>query len=141
MIEDVLLSTAPTIVLNPIVGLSPTRPHRRFTAAYKRLILDAVVACTRPGEIGALLRREGLYSSQLTTWRAADLAGEALMQQRGPVPTVPNFLAPRVAELERALDQATRRADRAELIVDAPPKFSQLIGLTLPPLGASRETR
>jgi len=50
-------------------------------------------------------------------------------------------LAPRVAELERAPAQVTRRADRAELIVDAQKKFSQLIGLTLPPLDASRELR
>jgi len=139
VIEDVLLSPAPTLVLNPDVSVSPTRTRRQFTAGYKRQFLDAAAACTRPGEIGALLRREGLYSSHLTAWRAADRQGEALMQRRGPAPTVPNAVAPRVAELERALAQTTRRVDRAELIVDAPQKFSQLIGLTLPPLDASRE--
>jgi len=86
-------------------------------------------------------RREGLYSSHLTAWRAADRQGVALTSRRGPAPTAPNPLAPRVAELERALAQATRRADRAELIIDAQKKFSQLIGLTLPPLDASREPR
>jgi transposase-like protein len=141
VIEDVSLSPAPTLVLNPDVSVSATRTRRRFTAAYKRQILDAAAACTRPGEIGALLRREGLYSSHLTAWRAADRQGEALTQRRGPAPTAPNPLAPRVAELERALAQATRRADRAELIVDAQKKFSALIGLTLPPLDASREAR
>ena len=122
------------------VRVSATRTRRRFTAAYERRILDAAAACTRPGEIGALLRREGLYSSHLTAWRAAARQGNALPPRRGPAPTAPNPLAPRVAELERALAQATRRADRAELIVDAK-KFSELIGLTLPPLDASREPR
>jgi len=141
VIEDVPLSPAPTLVLNPDVSVSATRTRRRFTAAYKRQILDAAAGCTRPGEIGALLRREGLYSSHLTAWRVAARQGDALTPRRGPAPTAPNPLAPRVAELERALAQATRRADRAELIVDAPKKFSQLIGLTLPPLDASREPR
>jgi transposase-like protein len=141
VIADVPLSLAPTLVLNPDVRVSATRTRRRFTAAYKRQILDAAAACTRPGEIGALLRREGLYSSHLTAWRAAARQGNALTPRRGPAPTAPNPLAPRVAELERALAQATRRADRADLIVDAPKKFSQLIGLTLPPLDASREPR
>ena len=135
------MSLAPALVLNPDVSVSAARTRRRFTTAYKRRVLDAAAACTRPGEIGALLRREGLYSSHLAAWRAADRQGEALTQRRGPVPTAPNPLAPRVAALERALAQATRRADRAELIVDAQKKFSELIGLTLPPLDGSRETR
>ena len=121
--------------------MSPTRTRCRFTAADKRQILDAATACAPPGEIGALLRREGLFSSHLAAWRAADRAGVSLTPRRGPAPTAPNPLAPRVAALERALAQATRRAERAELIVDAPKKFSQLIGLTLPPLDASREPR
>jgi len=60
VIEDVPLSLAPTLGLNPDVSVSATRTRRRFTAAYKRRLLDAAAACTRPGEIGALLRREGL---------------------------------------------------------------------------------
>jgi len=116
--------------------VSPTRTRRRFTAAYKRQFLDAAAVCSRPGESGALLRREGLCSSPLTAWRAADRQGEALTQRRGPAPTAPNPLAPRVAELERALAYATRRADYAELMVDAPIEVPQLIGLTLPPLDA-----
>ena len=66
-----------------------------------------------------MLRREGLYSSHLTAWRAADRAGEALTQRRRVASAVFKALAPRGAALERALAQATRRADRAELIVDA----------------------
>ena len=141
MIEDVLLSLAPALLLSSDVGVSSTRTRRRFTAAYKRQILDAAAACTQPGEIGALLRREGLYSSHLTAWRAAARRGDALTRRRGPTPAVPNPLTKRVVELERALQQATVRAERAELIIDAQKKFSQLIGLTLPPLDASSGTR
>src|SRR6266478_5192453 len=65
--------------------------RRRFTVEYKRRILREADRCTHPGEIGALLRREGLYSSHLTTWRAArdrgELAGVA-PQKRGPTPRI-----------------------------------------------------
>jgi len=134
VIEDVPLSPAPALVINPDVGVSSTRTRRRFTATYKRQILDAAAACTQPGEIGALLRREGLYSSHLTAWRAAARRGAALTRRRGPPPTPPNPLTKRVAELERALAKATRRAERADIIIDAQNKVSQLIGLTLPPV-------
>lgn len=52
-------------------GVSPTRTRRQFTTAYKRRILAVAEACTKPGELGALLRREGLYSSHLSVWCAA----------------------------------------------------------------------
>ena len=71
MIEDVPLSLAPSLVLAQDVGVSPTRPRRRFTAAHKSQIIDAAAQCTKPGELGALLPREGVYSSHLTAWRAA----------------------------------------------------------------------
>ncbi len=50
--------------------------RRRFTAEYKRRVLQEAAACTKPGELGALLRREGLYSSHLSAWRAARQRGE-----------------------------------------------------------------
>jgi len=62
------LSPAPKLLLNPDVGVSPPRTRRRFTAEHNRVVLQAVAACTAPGEIGALLRREGLYSWHLTAW-------------------------------------------------------------------------
>ena len=121
--------------MHPDVGVSPARTRRRFAVAYKRQIVDAAAACTQPGEIGALLRREGLYSSHLTAWRAAARRGELTgpAKRRGPAPTPPHPSVVRIAQLERALATVTRRAERAELIVDAQKKFSQLIGLTLPP--------
>jgi transposase len=67
--------------------VSATRTRRRFTTAYKRQILTAAAACTKPGELGALLRREGLYSSHLAFWRAAQQRGEfqGPTKRRGPV--------------------------------------------------------
>jgi transposase len=117
----------------PAGEVSPTRTRHRFTAAHKREMLDAAAACQRPGEIGALLRREGLYSSHLTAWRAAARRGELTgpAKRRGPAPTPLHPSVARIAQLERALATATRRAERAELLVDAQNKFSQLIGLTL----------
>jgi len=121
VIEDVPLSPVPQLVINPDVGVSPTRTRRRFTATYKRDILQAVAACSAPGEIGALLRREGLSSSHLTAWRAADRRGALTGPpvRRGPTPTPPDPRAQQIAQLERALARATRRAEHAELLVEA----------------------
>jgi hypothetical protein len=84
------------------------RPRRRtFTAAYKLNVLREVEGCTKPGEIGALLRREGLYTSHLSAWRKQRDAGalQALSKPRGrPKPD------PRDGQIERL----RRRAERAE---------------------------
>ena len=78
------LSVAPLLLHD--TGVSPTRTRRQFTATYKLQILAAADACTKPGELGALLRREGLYSSHLAVWRAArrrgDLQGPANSPRR-----------------------------------------------------------
>ena len=135
------LSVSPLLLHD--TGVSPTRTRRQFTATYKLQILTAADACTKPGELGALLRREGLYSSHLAVWRAArrrgDLQGPA--KRRGPARLAPDPARKQIAELERALAKATARAERAELIIDAQKKFSQLLGLTLPPLAEPTETR
>ena len=134
------LSVSP--LLQHDTGVSPTRTRRQFSTAYKLQILAAAAACTRAGELGALLRREGLYSSHLSVWRAAQRRGELQgpTKRRGPAPTAPDPAIKRIAALERELARATARAERAELIIDAPKKFSQLLGLTLPPLDAPTET-
>ena len=73
-------------------GVSPTRTRRRFTAAYKLKILEAAAQCTKPGDLGALLRREGLDTSHIAAWRAAVRRGElaGLAQRRGPTATPMN---------------------------------------------------
>src|SRR5438552_17388327 len=68
----------------PEVEVVAKAERRRFTAEYKRRIVREADRCTRPGEIGALLRREGLYSSLLTTWRSARDRGE-LEEQRAKI--------------------------------------------------------
>ncbi len=110
----------------PEVEVVAKATRRRFTAEYKRKILQEADACTEPGAIGALLRREGLYSSNLTTWRAQRERGELLgltPKRRGPVPRPKNPLAGKVAALERAVSREKARADRAEALVELQKKW------------------
>ncbi len=111
------------------------KPHRRvFTAEYKRRILKAADACATPGAVGALLRREGLYSSHLVVWRRARARGElaALMaKKRGRKPTPVDPRERKIAELERHVAQVTARAERAEALVELQKKLAVLLGRPL----------
>ncbi len=112
--------------------------RRRFTAEYKLKILREAEACTEPGAIGALLRREGLYSSNLTTWRAQRERGELLgltPKKRGPAPKAKNPLAAMVAALEREVTRQKARAERAEALVALQKKVAELLGTPLPQPG------
>ena len=108
------------------------KPQRRsFTAEYKRRILKEADACTTPGAVGALLRREGLYSSHLVEWRRARARGElaALTPKtrgRKPIPVDPRDR--KIAELERQLTHMTGRAERAEALVEAQKNLAALLG-------------
>ena len=115
--------------------------RRRFSAEYKRRVLREADACRRPGEVSALLRREGLYSSHLAAWRAARQRGELAglgAKRRGPVPQRPDARDQRIAALERELRRAQARAERAEGLVEVQKKVAELLGLELPPNGAKR---
>ncbi len=115
------------------VVAKPTR--RRFTAEYKRQILREADACTELGAIGALLRREGLYSSNLTTWRAQRERGELAgltPKQRGPAPRPQHPLAAKVAALEREVTRYKVRAERAEALVELQKKVAELLGTARP---------
>lgn len=107
--------------------------RRRFTAEYKLQVLRQAAACT-PGELGALLRREGLYSSHLTTWRRqrerGELAGLA-PKQRGRKARQPDPAARRVAELERETGRLRRRLEQAEIIIEVQKKLAKLLGIPL----------
>lgn len=108
--------------------------RRRFSAEYKLKILREAEACTQPGELGALLRREGLYSSNLTTWRAQRQRGELLgltPKRRGPAPKAKNPLAAKVAALERELTRYKARAERAEALVALQKKVAEFLGIEL----------
>src|SRR5574342_755653 len=104
--------------------------RRRFSAEYKLKILREAEACTQPGELGALLRREGLYSSNLTTWRAQRERGELLgltPKRRGPAPKAKNPWAAKVAALEREVTHQKARAERAEALVDRQEKVAAVL--------------
>ena len=109
--------------------------RRRFTAEYKRRILREAEACKQLGELGALLRREGLYSSHLAAWRAARQRGELAAlgaKRRGPKPERPDPRQQRIAELEREVRRLQARAQRAEALVEVQKKLAELLGLELP---------
>ena len=109
------------------------RPVRRiFGAGYKRRILEEVARCRKPGEIGALLRREGLYSSTLSGWRRQLAAGVAWglgPKPRGPKPRSANALAGEVERLERDNQRLRRRLEKAELIIAFQKKACELLGI------------
>ena len=108
------------------------KPRRKFTAKYKLQILAEADACTEPGQMGALLRREGLYSSNLTTWRKQREEGllNALSpKKRGRKEKAKNPLARRVAELERENARLQRKLKKAETIIEVQKKISEILGI------------
>ena len=126
------VALAPDVVVSHDSAVSPTPNRRRFTAAYKMKILEETDRCNHHGDIGALLRREGLYSSQLAAWRRAreqsDLATRAaLVQRRGPKPRLADTGQKKIAELERELARAIKRAERAEALVAVQKKVAALL--------------
>ena len=106
--------------------------RRRFSTTYKRRVLAEAARCTKPGELGALLRREGLYSSHLAAWRAAQARGElagGTGRRRGPQPKPPAAAADvkRMLQLERENRRLRARAERAEALVEVQKKLSVLL--------------
>lgn len=117
------------------------RPRRRrFTAEYKLAIVREAEACSRPGEIGALLRREGLYSSLLTEWRRARDAGalEALERPRGR--RAPHPLEAENADLRRRAERAEAELAKARTVIEVQGNVSALLGELLEPRGATTST-
>ncbi len=121
--------------LDPEVLEKPVR--RQFTAAYKLEMVQAADRCTELGQIGALLRREGLYSSQLSTWRNQRQQGQlqALADnKRGCKATIPHPVQQELAQLRRENQQLRHKMQQAELIIDIQKKTSQLMGISLSPI-------
>jgi len=109
----------------------PKAKRRQFTAKYKLSIVEEADACTEAGEIGALLRREGLYSSHLSKWRQLRQDGqlEALSaKKRGRKAQDPSVA--KLAKLQRENERLHARLKQAEMIIDVQKKLSQLLGLT-----------
>ena len=111
----------------------PQAQRRRFTAEYKLRIVEAADRCTEPGQIGALLRQEGLYSSHLSEWRRMRERWqlEALSpKKRGRKPQ--DRTDAELAKLRRENDRLRAQLEQAEIIIDVQKKLSQLLGLTPP---------
>ena len=108
---------------HPDTEVRPQATRRRFTAAYKRKIVEEAAQCVH-GEIGALLRREGLYSSYLTKWRAEYEAGTLGNKARGPRA---NPTAADVKRLERENARWQRKLAQAEAIIEAQKKLARLL--------------
>ena len=109
--------------------------RRRFTGAEKLRVLREADRCTRPGELGALLRREGLYSSHLSAWRAARKRGELAgltSRPRGPKPQRPDPRDRKIVEQAREITRLQARAERAEGLVALQKKAAEILGELLP---------
>ena len=109
----------------------PKAKRRQFTAEYKLRIVREADACTEPGQIGSLLRREGLYSSYLSTWRRQREKGQlqALSsKKRGRKGQ--DSSAEELAQLRRENERLRARLEQAEIIIDVQKKLSKLLGLT-----------
>ena len=117
---------------DPEVVAKPTR--RQFTAQYRLRILEEAERCTQPGEVGRLLRREGLYSSHLTAWRKARRKGslrELALKKRGAKPGERNPLDAKVRALEAKVARLEHELHTAHTILDVQGKVAGLLGLNL----------
>jgi transposase-like protein len=127
-------STQPVRMAPPDPEVTEQARRRRFPAEYKLRILRQSAACTEPGEVGALLRREGLYSSLLSTWRRQREQGalEGLRpKKRGRKGTPRDANTLEVERLRKENARLQRRLDQAELIIDVQKKISALLGIPL----------
>ena len=127
---------APTALRPPVPDSEVVaRPRRRrFTAEYKRSILDQADAAQDSRTIGTLLRREGLYASHLTTWRRQRKQGEIdalTAKKRGPKVVV-SPLVKQNRELQATNDRLTRKLKNAELIIEVQKKVAALLGNPIP---------
>jgi len=124
---------------NPDPEVTPRAQRRRFGEAYKLRIVEEADGCSKPGEIGALLRREGLYTSHLSTWRRARDQGQldALApKRRGPKADPDAALKRRLTQVERENARLRKRLETAETILEVQGNVSRLLGLTMPKSGS-----
>ncbi len=110
----------------------PRAVRRSFSNADKRRILRAADLCTKPGEVGALMRREGVYSSSLSTWRRqreATELGALAAQKRGPKADPARIDAQRLAQLTRERDHLRLELDKAQLVIEVQKKVTALLDM------------
>ncbi len=122
----------------PDPEVRPKAKHRRFSVEYKKRILEEADACTHPSQVGALLRREGLYSSLLSKWRQQRTQGTLAAlepKRRGPKP---DPQAEEMARLRRENERLQERLHKAETIIEVQKKVSQLLGVPTEPTSDER---
>jgi len=129
-----LAAGKPLVIPDPAVSEKPVR--RRFTAEYKLRIVQEADGCTESGQIGALLRREGLYWSHLGKWRQqrdqGTLAGLA-PKRRGPKPKASDPLVTENEWLRRENQRLTEKLRQAETVIEVQKKLSEILRIPLPP--------
>ncbi len=127
------MSALEQAIVGPAIEVVAKATRRRFRVEYKRKIVREADACKTPGAVGALLRREGLYSSHLTTWRAARERGElaGAPKKRGPVRRVLDPRDKKLAEQAREISRWQQRAARAEALVALQKQVAALLGTPL----------
>jgi transposase len=120
------------VVSAPDPEVSSSSGRRRFSAAYKARIVRKADACKESGEVGALLRREGLYSSQLAQWRKQyrDGAEAALTDDKRGRKTTKNPLEPEVDKLRRELERTNKKLKQAELIIEFQKNLCEILGIS-----------
>ena len=132
---NIVRSLKPTAQRDPDPEVADRPASRRFSAEYKAQILERAAQC-RHGEIGALLRREGLYSSVLSKWRRQQqqaVAKALALQRPGPKPTEPNPLAAQLMQSERENARLRRQLKQAEGIIELQKKISEILSISLNP--------
>lgn len=140
MNDGPIVSDHPDGIPNPEVPEKPTR--RRFDAPYKLRILQEAERCTEPGQLGALLRREGLYSSLLATWRRQSEQGTMrglTPKKRGRKAKAHDPLFEENRKLQRDNQRLRTQLDKAQTIIEFQKKLSEILGIPLnsPDNGAS----
>jgi transposase-like protein len=118
--------------------VSEKASRRRFTAEYKARILDEADRCTEPGQVGELLRREGLYSSHLTNWRRQRETGLA-PKQRGRRPKSNKKEQQELERLRRENKRLAERLRQAETIIDVQKKVCEMLGIPPAPTDDENE--
>ena len=115
----------------PEVSALPKR--RRFSAGYKAQVVEEAEGCTEPGAIGALLRREGLYSSQLSAWRKLYRAGalRALRDDKRGRKATKHPLEDENERLRKQNERLQRRLEQAETIIEIQKKVATMLGIPL----------
>ena len=113
----------------PDPEVEPRAKRRQFSVAYKLRILEQAEQCREPGEIGALLRREGLYSSHLSKWRQQQQAGQLEPTRKRGRKSNPDKME--LSRLQQENERLKVKVERAELIIEAQKKLCQLLNLPI----------